>query len=203
MTHSTMRQLDAVKDELREELKKLRLADGKDQRSPILKRVAHLVLELRQHFLTPEGEPDWAGTNGTYRLAMRELYSDAAFPPELINSTQSAVRYHLSTIQRETLTEEQLDDAGLQKASLRERGHERDKQRSSLVQAAKKLNVPGTTDTLRGLIAAQVIVDQTTEKSLISLDTVQQNQAIEALDKLAARVAELRELLAGQGAGRA
>lgn len=125
---------EQLQDEIVRLLRALRLAD--EHRAQALRRdLAEATVALREHFLTPEGNPDWSGSSGHYRTAMRGLYSRADYSPEERRITQSTVRYHIGNIVRERLSTSELQAAGLTAPSPHERQRTRRKRTAAIMAA--------------------------------------------------------------------
>jgi hypothetical protein len=96
-------------------------ASEPERRTGLVRDLADATISYREHFLTPEGNPDWTGRTGAYRWAMRDLYSEAGYPSDEATALQKTVRYHVAARLRERLSPEQLEDAGITAAPPLER----------------------------------------------------------------------------------
>jgi hypothetical protein len=133
-----MRTRRQVEQAIVQTLRALKRADA--ERATALRRdLAEATVELREHFVTPEGRPDWTGRSGEYRLVVRDLYSTAGYSLEESRKLQATIRWHIGNIVRERLSEREREDAGLSSASPRERGIQARQQRSELLRQAREL----------------------------------------------------------------
>ncbi len=105
----TRKQIEA---EVVRALRALRGADDARRRT-LNRTLAELLVDYREHFLTPEGRPDWIGRTGPYRWAVRDLYSEAGYGKDEAAKVQSAVGYHVGNVLRSRLTAEEQEDLGL------------------------------------------------------------------------------------------
>lgn len=98
-------------------------AVGEDrERHTILTRdLAEAAVALREHYLTPEGRPDWTGRTWAYRNAMRQLYGEAGYDAAARAVTQAATRYHVGNIVRRYLSPEEIAEVGLRPETPQER----------------------------------------------------------------------------------
>lgn len=98
----------------------------------MLRRVAELLVDAREHFLTADGEPDWKGTTAAYR----EFYSDALREAGLRGGdrlkVQAAIRYHVSIALRKRLPDKTIEALGLVRESARERGLAQQQRRAEI-----------------------------------------------------------------------
>lgn len=95
------------------------------ERTDCLRNVARSFVAAREFFYTKDGDPDWAGRTYAYRTWVREVMAQAHVPADVLTSTQAAIRYHVGNALRERLSDEELEDLGLRKASPRERSVEK------------------------------------------------------------------------------
>jgi hypothetical protein len=144
---------DQLENEIVRLLRALRIAD--ESRAATLRRdLAEATVALREHFLTPAGHPDWSGSSGHYRTAMRELYSRADYSPEQRRITQSTVRYHIGNIVRERLSTSELEAAGLTAPSPHDRQRNRRARDRAIVEASAIATVgphPSEADVIKTL----------------------------------------------------
>jgi hypothetical protein len=93
------------------------VAAEKADREPYYRAAAEKIVDLRA--VHKDGElPDWAGRSPDYKAAMRLVYRDAGGVPQ---SIQASIRYHVNNLLRERLTPEELDAAGLDRASSKQK----------------------------------------------------------------------------------
>jgi hypothetical protein len=105
-------------------LRAVRHTEG-ERRTLLLRDLAEQMVDLREHCLTPAGEPDWTGRTGVYRYAVRELYAQAGYSPEERKLTQTSTRYHVGNLVRARVPREQADALGLTPATPQDRGRQR------------------------------------------------------------------------------
>ena len=120
------------------------------EKTRLLKEVAGLLVDLREHFLTDTGEPDWKGATHAYKAAVGETYRRAGFRE--IGTISSSVRYHIGNVLRDRLTTEQLDDVGLKHDTPRTRSVGKPDRNRALL-AALRPGSPGSeapVDPVRG-----------------------------------------------------
>lgn len=165
--------------------------DEKERRSILLRDLAETLVTLREHFLTDDGRPDMGGKTWAYRSMVRDLYAEANVPPAEVPSLQAAVRYHIGNVLRERLSEEELEDLGLSKASPRERVREAHNQRSAVLSALK--GGGGDPDVLRAITAALVILDKIPVERVAALRGNDKRQARAALRAIAEKATSLRQ----------
>ena len=90
-------------------------------RTDVLKDLARVVVGIRSQFADGNGNPDWAGRSWDYRSFISEMYSSAGVPPDSQGRVQSALRYHVGVLLRETLNSSELSAAGLLPAASSKR----------------------------------------------------------------------------------
>lgn len=128
-----------TKDQLNDEIVRILRAisslrpDERERRLMLVRDLAESSVALREHFMTKDGKPDWAGGTHEYRKLIRDLYSAAAFPAEDRAATQGQVRYHVGQIVRRFMSPEELEDAGLLLAAPAERMRDLRAQQSALL----------------------------------------------------------------------
>lgn len=125
---------DQLSDEIVRILRSLRVADP-DRHTVLARDLAEAIISLREHFLTPEGRPDWTGRTWQYRAALRELYAQAGYSPTERSATQNTVRYHVGNLMRQRLSAAELEAAGISAPSPRQRQAARRKRAAALVAA--------------------------------------------------------------------
>jgi hypothetical protein len=114
----------AVDDEIVRILHAIRTTEG-ERRTMLYRDLAEQMVELRQHYLTPNGKPDWTGRTGAYRLGVRALFADAGYSPAERQAVQTSVRYHIGNIIRATVAHSDLEDLGLDTVTPKERARQR------------------------------------------------------------------------------
>jgi hypothetical protein len=99
---------------------------GGDEKTTHLREAATAFVDAREHFFTPEGQPDWLGRTGAYRRWVRETFTLASVPNEDRATVQAAIRYHTGNILRDGRVDaDTLEDLGLRAESPRERSTEK------------------------------------------------------------------------------
>lgn len=147
----------SLRSEIVRRLKQVRATDptNRERRTSLLRDIAELKIELREHYLTDDGEPDWAGKTYAYRAATRELYSQAGYAADEAQATQAAIRYHVGNLIRERVSAEELADLGLRDVSPKERAKASRDARSALLASLQESAEP---DALRSVTAALQLV---------------------------------------------
>ncbi|WCN81767.1 hypothetical protein [Micromonospora sp. LH3U1] len=115
-----------------------------ERRTILLRDLAEQMVDLREHYPTPSGDPDWTGRTGMYRYAVRELYAHASYSPEERKLTQTSTRYHVGNLVRARLPQETADALGLVRTSPQDRSRmrtrrDRDELRELLAEARELL----------------------------------------------------------------
>lgn len=111
-------------------------ADDRDRRTALLRDLGEATVSLREHFLTTDGEPDWAGRTGAYRAAITDLYSSAGYGIDDARATQKVARYHIANTLRDHLSPEDIEAIGLRAETPRERQAELRGRTAAIVAAA-------------------------------------------------------------------
>ncbi|MEU5906555.1 hypothetical protein [Micromonospora sp. NPDC047527] len=115
-----------------------------ERRTILLRDLAEQMVDLREHYLTTSGDPDWTGRTGLYRYAVRELYAQAGYSPDERKTTQTSTRYHVGNLVRTRVSQETADALGLGRASPQDRSRmrsrrDRDELRELLAEARELL----------------------------------------------------------------
>lgn len=83
--------------------------------------VAELIVQARiDHFIRPDGTPDYKGKSYGYRVWFGELLDSLKLGDDR-DKVASRIRYSTGNALRRVLTKEQLEDAGLKPISPRDR----------------------------------------------------------------------------------
>lgn len=194
------RSKDALGAEVVRLLRKVRNVGGdREQKTVIFRQIAKAAVDLREHFLTPESAPDWAGRTGAYRDYIRDLYREAGLSAEETNTIQSAVRYHAGNLVRERLSEPDLQDLGLSTQSPAARIKAfRDAQSMTLrVVRNDVADLDADADPLSRLALVLMHLQALTPEDLAPLDAGDVRLAAATLDGIAARARGLRRGLRG------
>lgn len=96
-------------------------AELEESRTQILRRLADVVVSIRQGFLTEDSRPDWRGSSWEYRQFIGEMYEASGVPPDSASNIQAALRYHVGNRLREVVPAEELEEAGLLASSPKDR----------------------------------------------------------------------------------
>lgn len=152
----TQRQLT---DEALRLLRRLRALgpDDRERRTVALRDLAEVMVDMREHFVTPEGDPDWSGRTFAYRELARELYAEAGFPHDQAQAVQAAVRYHVGNIVRQRLSVDELADHGLRDVGPKQRARLSRDAQSALMRSFRQSADP---DVVRNVAAALHLLDR-------------------------------------------
>lgn len=151
-----------------------------------LRDAAEVMVKMRQHFTTKDGEPDWKGRSWAYREAVREIYKAVGVEPEDLNSLQSAIRYHVGNVVREQLDESSLEALGLLRASPLQRTRNFRESREALLRSFMPTSDLDGDDVVRIVVMVGALLDRV-EREIPQLDPPH----LAALEQ-AARVADSR-----------
>jgi hypothetical protein len=83
-----------------------------ETRTTARRRAAEALVDIREYFTTPKGDPDWSGRTGAFRDFVHEVYAEAGYPRDEMASAQAAIRYHTNNYIRRRVPHEELEDAG-------------------------------------------------------------------------------------------
>ncbi|RKR85902.1 hypothetical protein BDK92_0117 [Micromonospora pisi] len=118
----------ATQQEIRTEivriLRALQHAEG-ERRTMLYRDLADQTVDLREHYLTPAGQPDWTGRTGAYRIAVRALYAEAGYSQAERKVVQTSTRYHIGNHVRARISKEEADALALNPQSPLLRARER------------------------------------------------------------------------------
>lgn len=168
-----------------------------EQRTPVLRRLAELMVESRTHYARPDGSTDWKGRSHPYRVFVREIYDEAGVDRDDAPSIQAATRYHIGEVLRETLSDDDLEEYGLQAHTPRERAADRRANRTALLHALTARELRG--GALLALVAANSVLSQVDLEQLAELDPDDAAVAAQALRDLERRVRQLADGLDADG----
>ncbi|MET7667149.1 hypothetical protein [Micromonospora luteifusca] len=115
-----------------------------ERRTILLRDLAEQMVDLREHYPTPSGDPDWTGRGGVYRYAVRDLYVQAGYSPEERKLTQTSTRYHVGNLVRARVSQGTADALGLVPITPKDRSRlrsrrDRDELRELLAEARELL----------------------------------------------------------------
>ncbi|GAA2843952.1 hypothetical protein Acy02nite_68570 [Actinoplanes cyaneus] len=171
-------------------LRALRNADS-EHRLRRLREVARLTFDLREHFLTPAGEPDWAGRTWAYRNHVREQYKEAGYEADEATNTQSNVRYHISNLARTRLSEDEIASLGLRKETPVEYNRSQRATARALLEAAQAAGkADDTEDVLRMLGTALLMLQKIPAATIGDMEADDRQKARGVLSKLRGIVAD-------------
>lgn len=173
------------------------LTASKEERTPILRQVAEVLVEARGHFLRDDGSPDWSGRTHPYRTWVREIYGIANVPPDSHATIQSAIRYHAGAVLRERLDEETLQAYGLMPQTPRERSFDRRQTRSALLTALTARDLAG--GAMLALSTAFTVLTRVNPDEILALPARERAVAEETLGDLERRIRAIRRRLGGAG----
>lgn len=139
---ANLRTTTELHDEAVRLLKQYRLA-APEARTPLLRDVAGVLVEAREHFLREDGSADLLGKTYAYRSYATGIYADSGIPRADLPKVQAAVRYHVSTVVRDRYDRDTLKKYGLDVADGREKSQQRRASRSNLVAALSAKDVHG------------------------------------------------------------
>lgn len=100
----------------------------RDRRTTLLRSLGQGMVELREHFSTGNGAPDWNGRSKGYRDALHNAYAVAGYIGEDAEMMKKAASYHLAKSLRTRLSKEEIEalgqrpeDPAERQAAIRER----------------------------------------------------------------------------------
>jgi hypothetical protein len=164
------RSIAALRDEAADLLRRYTRAEKDADRTPLLRRVAEVFVDLRGHFYDDDGVQDWRGRTYPYRQVIGDAYGLANVPKDELSTVQAAVRYHVSNVLRERLSADDLEALGLRPSSARERSVEKRERQSALLSAFRNGPAPSEgLDVLRALAAAHALLSRIPAGSLRDL----------------------------------
>jgi hypothetical protein len=92
-----------------------------ETKTDVLRALAKVVVALRAHYRTPDGDVDWRGSSWDYRQTVGAMYVAAGIPPDSESNIQASLRYHVGNLLREVAPADQLAAVGLLTNSPKER----------------------------------------------------------------------------------
>lgn len=173
-------------------LKKYRRAAPED-RTALLRQIAEILVDVRQHFGRADGTPDWKGRTHAYRQYVAGIYSDAGITGEEAATAQAAVRYHVGIVLRNRLDEGTLREYGLISRSPRERSQDRRAEKAAIVHAVTGREVHG--GALLALSTAFTLLSRLDPEELAALAEREAGVADDTLADIERRVRSLRRRL--------
>lgn len=180
-----------IEDEIIRILRALRSAD-RERHTMLARDLAATMVALREHYLTPEGRPDWTGRNWQYRDAVRNIYGRADYTAEERATTQTSVRYHIGNLIRQHLSPAELEAAGITAPSPHARQAGRRRRASTILAAL----APDTTTADAPL--ADKVAELRTVLATLSVERVKKHtlalpENAEAADALARLLEAIRD----------
>ncbi|MFD6638341.1 hypothetical protein ACFWDN_21270 [Micromonospora chalcea] len=167
-----------------------RVGDNRERRTELYRTIANASVDLREHFLTPEGNPDWAGRTWAYREYVRERYSEAGYSREEARPVQTSVRYHVSVRVRERLTPEEVEDLGLRAENITERMCDHRAAKSALFESLTP-SADDNPDVGRAIAGAYVVLQRLSTADVGALRGQARENARAVLARLRERAEEL------------
>jgi hypothetical protein len=127
-----------AEDEVARVLRALRTIppDDRERRTTLLRDLADATVSLREHYLDPTGNPDWAGRTGAYRAGVAEVYGRAGYSPDDAKAIQKLTRYHIANNLRDRLSADDIEALGLRAETPRQRQAELRERTAAVVAAA-------------------------------------------------------------------
>lgn len=119
-----MTDLDTIAADYERELSALASAPA-ESKTPIRHRLAALAVEARHHFVRSDGELDLTGRTWHYRTWIAERYAAVGLSKDERAVIQAALRFHISTVTRQRLSEAELEKYGLNLKSELEKSRDR------------------------------------------------------------------------------
>lgn len=188
------RPLPQLRAEAVRTLKKYAKSDP-SQRTAILRDLAETLVEARAHFTRPDGSTDWKGRSYAYRTFVRDIYDRANIDRDESVSIQASTRYHIGEVLRETLSEDDLVEYGLQAPSPKVRARDRRATRTATLSALTARDFAG--GSLFALVAANNLLRGLDADQLAGLDGREADVADEVLRELERRAEQLRGVVRG------
>lgn len=112
-----------LKKQARQQARTYAKTEG-EARTEALRNLAETLVDLREHFVTADGHPDWTGRTYDYRRTVSDIWNESGVPRNEIPRARTAVGYHTATVLRERLSDDELDDLGLLPTTPNERAQE-------------------------------------------------------------------------------
>ena len=161
----------------------------RERRTMLIRECAAMLVELREHFLTDDGRPDWTGRTWPYRAAVRELYSRAGIPPAEATSLQAAVRYHAGNFLRDLLTATELEEYGIGPETPRDRTRASHSARNALVHALR--GEGSGEDIARALAMVVAMLERLSAERVAELRGKERRRVVALLRRVAERTERL------------
>lgn len=189
--------MDPVVNDLVREAARIVREYQKHPRTPLLKELAPVIVELRSHFTLKDGRPDWSGRSPEYRQCMSDIFAKARVPADDLDRLQSALRYHVGNILRDRATKDELLSVGLTTVKPKERiQNTRD-----ALQAMKQTSAPRY-DVARLTAYAQALLEYIDDRVVARLDPDRAEASRLALEAIHSRAEELLVRIPGAKEGR-
>lgn len=168
------------------------LTASADDRTDVLRELAHALVDMRAHFLDGDRRPDWAGRSYAYRQAVGEVYTEAGLPADKKSTLRAATAYHISNVLHERLTPDELAEMNLRDVSARGRNverRERDSALMSVLRTGPAISTPA--EALHAFEAARALLAKTPGEALAGAPKEDRDAVLETLDEIGGEVARL------------
>lgn len=181
-----VRPLAAIRREALASLRSARDAPH-ESRAPYLRRMAELVVELREHFMNAEGEPDWRGSSYAYRQSVADLWSEAGITGDERATMNGALRYHVGAALRDRLDEAELEALNLRAESPRERSRQQREVRAAVTLLATEGAGLRGVDVVKAVTGARALLERVDTEALASLSAADRKALSRELAKIRRR----------------
>lgn len=155
------------------------LAAPEKERTPVVRAIAEVLVEVRGSFRRPDNSPDWRGRTNAYQAWIAEAYGEAGIPADKRASLQSLVGYHLGSALRKQLDAETLEEYGLAPETPKDRSNNRRRRHEEVVKALTSGELTG--GAVMAITAALTVLKKATPRALDELDAPTRRVAIETL----------------------
>jgi hypothetical protein len=185
------RSISAIKDAATANLRRY-LSAPEDDRTELLRAVAADFVDLREQYITPEGEPDWGGKSYAYRQIVGEIYSDAGVQRGDRSSVRAAIGYHVGNVLRERLSPEELDDLGFRTLSPRDRSVEKREKQNAVLGMFRTGPAPSTVDeAMHAFTAAKALLARVPDEAVVGARAEERRAVVELLSEVSDEAARL------------
>jgi hypothetical protein len=116
-----VRTLDDITKDTVEALRGVVDANDETTSTEMRKKAAACFVEVREHFVTADGSPDWAAKTHAYRGFSADVYALAGISGTDAQVLRGSMRYHVGNAVRDRLSADELEAYGLTASRPRER----------------------------------------------------------------------------------